>query len=332
MNDVKVKIDLKKPVGYVGIGIPLILECVAEDAEAKAYTKCTSLDDVKTAGYEATTDMYKTAELIFMQDNPPKEIAICTTNTTVVEWLTTTGNLTKEWRHLICINAKEETAAIIAEIEKTTDKMFFAGVAVDDATKYTTENINRTVMFYCTSTKYAYPEAAFVGATAGLTAGSFTYKNIILKGIEPQELSDSEIENIHKKGGITFVTKAGDNVTSEGKTLGGEYIDIIDSKDYIIQQITYRTQKLLNKSRKIAYDNNGIAMLESVTVDVLQSAYNNGIIANTADGAPDYSVNYILRENTKETDRAKRNYVGGSFTFALAGAIHFVEITGEITL
>jgi hypothetical protein len=81
----------------------------------------------------------------------------------------------------------------------------------------------------------------------------------------------------------------------------------------------------------VPYDNNGIAMLESVAVDVLQDAYNNGMIATKANGDPDYSVYYALREDVPESDRASRQYLYGGFTFALAGAIHYVEISGTIT-
>lgn len=351
MNDVKVKIDLTKPVGRMGLGTPLILHCKSTEAESGgtitediAYTECSSLDEVKTAGYEETTDTYRAIKLLFMQNEAPKKIAVCTTTKTAVEWLSDLANLNKDWRQLICVYsdntaAEANVAKIIPKIEATSDKMFFAGLPVDSTFKASDVSditeIKRTVLFYCTdgnTTPYKNPEAALVGATAGLEAGSFTYKNVILCGITPQVLTDVEIEAIHQKGGITFVTKAGDNVTTEGKVAGGEYIDIIDTEDYIIQQLTYRTQKLLNTSKKIAYTNNGIAMLESVAIDVLQKAFNNGVIATKADGSPDYSVNYMLREDTKETDRVERRYVGGQFTFALAGAIHYVEITGEITV
>jgi hypothetical protein len=95
--------------------------------------------------------------------------------------------------------------------------------------------------------------------------------------------------------------------------------------------MTYKTQKVLNNAAKVPYDNNGIAMLESVAVDVLQGAFNDGMIATKEDGSPDYTVSYALREDTSEVDRAARQYIGGTFTFALAGAIHRVEITGTIT-
>ena len=174
--------------------------------------------------------------------------------------------------------------------------------------------------------------AALVGEASGRDVGTFTYKNLILKGIEPEDLSDTEIDAITAANGIAFVTKAGDNVTTEGKAMSGEYIDIVDSKDYVISNLEYQTQKMLNTMGKIPYDNNGIAVLESAAVNVMNDAYNKGIIATNDDGTPGYSVDYATREETDEADRAARKYLGGHFSFKLAGAVHMVEISGEIEI
>ena len=338
-NDVKIKIDLKKPMGKIGFGIPLILsEGTATDI---SYKECRDLTEVVKAGYAENTEAYKTAELIFMQENAPEKIALCSTTGTASEFLSDSENVSKNWRQLLVLSKESEDdeesedsiLAVAAKIESLEGKMFFANVPVSSEEYTNALNYKRTVLFYCdTSNGYTMPAAALVGETAGRVPGSFTYKNLVLKGIQPQNISDSRIEEIHKSGGITFVTKAGDNVTSEGIVTNGEFIDIIDSEDYIIQQLAYQTQKLLNSSSKVPYDNNGIAMLESVAVNVLQTAYNNGMIAQAEDGGADYTVDYGLRESTDEDDRQARKYVNGSFSFALAGAVHSVDITGEITI
>lgn len=332
--DVKVHIDLTKPIGTVGFGVPLIL---LENAEtAVAYTEVSSIAGVESAGFEEGSIVYKAALLLFMQNNAPKQIAVCAVTGAATSALADEALINKGWRQLIVVNEGNATAStvpsIAAAVEALDGKLYFAGLEADDETTITVSGLRRTVLFYCNATTDApVPVAALVGEIAGRTAGSFTYKNLILSGIEPQELSDAQIDAIHAKGGITFVRKAGDNVTSEGKLAGGEYVDILDVEDYIIQQLAYRTQKLLNNASKVPYDNNGIAMLEAVAIDVLQSAYNNGMIATNADGAADFAVNYAAREDTSETDRANRRYLGGTFRFALAGAIHEVEITGSIT-
>lgn len=334
--DVKVKIDLAKPVGKAGFGVPLILE--ANTGKKIDYTEVSSIAEVVAAGFPESSRAYKAAALMFSQNNAPKTIALCGISEGQIATALSDVSLTsKPWRQLVLVSRDvdfptQEIPAIVSAVEALEGKMLFLCKHnnFEYAEGLNTSGINRTVLFYGGEDE-ELGAAALVGEAAGKTAGSFTYKNMILKGIKPQALTVTEVEAIHDKGGIAFVTKAGDNVTSEGKTAGGEYIDIIDSEDYIIQQITYRTQKVLNSADKVPYDNNGIALLESVAVDVLQEAYNNGMIATKEDGTPDYSVSYALREDTTETDRANRNYFGGSFAFALAGAIHHVEITGTIS-
>lgn len=333
--DVKVHIDLAKPVGSIGFGMPLIL--LENASKAIEYAEVSSVAEMVELGFTAGSNAHKAAQLIYAQKHAPKTIAVVAVAAAATEALEDPILVEKGWRQLIVVSENEESAstvsAISAAVEALEHKMYFASLDTDDATTIAVSGLDHTVLFYCDATEAApVPVAALVGETAGMAAGSFTYKNLMLSGILPQELTETEIEAIHNKGGITFVQKAGDNVTSEGKTVGGEYIDIIDSEDYIVQQIAYKTQRMLNTSAKVAYDNNGIAALESVAVDVLQSAYNNGMIATNEDGAAAYSVNYAMREDTTEADRAKRQYLGGSFTFALAGAIHHVEITGEITV
>ena len=331
--DVKVNIDLTKPVGKLGFGVPLIL--VENAKKAVAYTEVSTIAEIVTAGFAATTDVYKTALLMFGQDNAPKRIAICAVTTAATAALGAEELPSKSWRQLIVISESGTASAvadIAAAVEALEGKLYFANLDTDDTTEITVSGLRRTVLFYCDATEeYPVPVAALVGATAGREAGSFTYKNLVLKSIAAQDLLDSQIDAIHAKGGITFVTKAGDNVTSEGKVAGGEFIDIVDSEDYIVQQLAYKTQKVLNNAAKVPYDNNGIAMLESVAADVLHGAYNNGMIGNNADGTPAYTVSYALREDTTEAERTSRKYLGGTFSFVLAGAVHTVEITGTIT-
>lgn len=332
--DVKVKIDLTKPVGNVGFGMPLIMQEKA--TKAVPYTVVSGMAEVVAAGFANTTDVYKAAQLMFMQNNAPKQVAVCAVEGGADAALADVELVGKGWRQLVVVaegDAVTDVAKVAAAVEALEGKMYFEGLDVDDETAMTVTGMRRTVLFYCNATEEApVPVAALVGAIAGKPVGSYTVKNQILKGIAAQELTDAQIDAIHAKGGITFVAKAGDNVTSEGKVAGGEYIDVIDNEDYIIQQITYKTQKLLNNADKIPFDNNGIAMLETAAQDVLAGAYGNGMIANKADGTPDYSVNYAMREDMAEADRAARKYLGGRFHFALAGAVHEVEVNGEITV
>lgn len=332
--DVKVKIDLAQPIGKVGFGVPLILEENA--SKAVAYTECKSLTAVKEAGFTENSKVYKAAKTIFMQNDAPATIAVCGATEAAAVWCGNVANVGQNWRQLVVVNEGDTATAvkdIIPVIELTKDKMYFADVDLDDSTTLTVDGIQRSVLCFAKASEdYPSAAAAVVGATAGKLAGSINYKNVIIKGIAPQNVDDTKLDAIHAKGGITFVKKAGDVVTSAGVTAGGDYIDIIDGIDYVISNIEYKTQKVFNTMDKVTFDNKGISILESVCVNVMKDAYNNGIIATGDDGTPMYTVNYAKREDTDASDRAVRHYKGGNFAFTVAGAVDNCDVVGSLEI
>ena len=333
-SDVKVVIDIAKAVTGSGFGFPLIFQGKA--TAAIPYTECSSINDVTTAlgSNYATNPIYKAALLMLMQNTAPAKFAIMASTNATVDALPAV--IDKEWRQLIVVSLgteDESTAAeISAYIETTATKMYFTSAAT--VAGATISGNERTVMLVHTDTDstVVFPEAALVGATAGKPAGSVNYKNQILNGLNPVALTDAQLTAIEAAHAMAAVVKAGYVVTSDGKTTSDEYIDIVDSKDYIVQNIEYQTQLVLIQNDKIPYDNNGISMLENVCVNVLRDAANNGMIATNDEGSFIYSVDYQPRSATSATDRANRTYVEGSFSFALAGAVDTVQINGTIEI
>lgn len=328
-NDVKVVIEVAKASPRAGFGYPLIF--AGTHSKAVAYTEVSSLAEVVTAGFTAESDVYKAASLLYMQANAPSKIAVCASTDATVTALPNVLN--EGWRQLIVIGGEgdSDVEAISDYIEASgKHAIYFANVIKGDAAIAAVEGNERTVLVAYDSNDVACPEAALVGATAGLDVGSFTYKNIILKGVTAQTYTDSEVETLHEAGVITILKKAGSIVTSEGIVVSGEYIDIVDSKDYIIQQIEYQSQSLMNRVPKLPYDNRGIASLEGVVVSVLMDAAAMGMIAQNDDGTYDYSVEFGTRANCAASDISTRAYNEGKFSFALAGAIHTAKISGTI--
>ncbi len=331
-NDVKVVIELAKASAKAGFGYPLIF--AGMQSVAVPYKEVGSLEEVVTAGFTAESDVYKAAQLMLMQNDAPSKFAVFGSTEPAVTALPTV--LGEGWRQLIvasdAVEGESTVAAISAYIEGCgKPAMYFtAGGKADVDTIAAIEGNERTVVVAYDTADVDYPEAAVVGATAGLDVGSFTYKNIILKGVTAQSYTSSEVDALHEKGVITILRKAGAIVTSEGVTMSKEYIDIVDSKDYIIQQIEYQGQSLMNRVKKLPYDNRGIASLEATVVSVLMDAANNGMIAVKDDGSYDYTVNFAPRSECLASDISARHYAEGKFEFALAGAIHTAKIKGSI--
>lgn len=321
--DVKITINMTKPVGSLGFGYPLILEVSAESE--KAYKEVSSLTEVVTAGYETTSDMYKTAQLMFMQEHAPEKIAICSIAGTASDWLGVDSNVRKDWRQLVVLGIADEqgeknNVASAIEAQNTYPKMFYSDYKKYDTTcaKY-----DRTVALYYPETEdIPCPVAALVGEVAGCEIGSYTLNNMTVNGITGLELAETDIEKIHKAGYITYVLSAGDTVASEGVTTSGEFVDNTDNNDWIKTQLEYKIQKVLNNNLKVPYNNSGISMLESAATSVMAEAKTKGII-------DDFTVTFALRENTTEEDRIARKYIGGNIQYEMAGAIHTVEVTCE---
>jgi hypothetical protein len=134
LYDVSVNIDLTKPIGKQGFGVPLIL--VEKATKAVEYTEVTTVAEVVTAGFAATTTAYKAAQLLFAQTSAPKKVAICAVTTDAATALADASLISREWRQLIVVSDGEASAVstISTAVEALDGKMYFAGLDTDDDT------------------------------------------------------------------------------------------------------------------------------------------------------------------------------------------------------
>ena len=344
-KDVTININRAAVATNVGTWMPLIF--AGKNTSAIAYTVCRSLEDViitvggitpsdteqqkatKTAAAKAT-GIYKAAQLMLMQNDAPAEFAICASTA-----VTTTGIvdvLAREWRQLIVVSigvTGEDTAKAISDYIETTDKLFFVSAT---STSGVTSTNERTIwVVHDDVNDVEHPESAVVGATAGKPAGSINYKNMEVRGLTPPDITDAQLDAIRAVNGIALIYRSGKVVTSDGKTASGEYIDILDGIDFVVQGITNETEAFLISADKVKYDNTGIAQLENICYDVLSQAASQDIIA-IDDNVPQFTVDYKPRSETRQADRAARRYVEGNFTFSLAGAIDTVVVNGTVEI
>lgn len=336
LSDVKVRISTVKPIGTTGFGKPLI---VGEAVGGHPYTEYIDLEGL-AKDFNADTEIYALAAALLEQSNRPGRFAVAaydpasvvagdnTTAAAMVEDL-----LGQDWYFLITVERDPLIIADIAEVVETSNskglpKLFSTQVAAaTDLTGF--GELDRT--FIAVHPDNERIDAAIIGAVGSREVGSVTWQGKTLEGITPQVLSGAEQDAIESVNGYAYVTKAGDDVTSEGKVLSGEYIDVMHGMDWVKTNIEQTVQQIKNRSGKIPYTNGGIATLESGVMSVLKTAYNQGIIAEDGAGNPLYTTDFRGRDEVSQEDRALRRYTGGKFTFELAGAIHTAEITGSVS-
>ncbi|GED69392.1 hypothetical protein BRE01_30940 [Brevibacillus reuszeri] len=330
-SDVTVTIDIQRPTPKLGFGKPLIIGTSADGMDYKTYYDLPAV----MKDFAENTEIYKAAfSLLNQEDNSPSEIAVMMRKTEDETWTQfMTKSFAKDWYFLVSTSGLVTDITAIADVieQNNSRQYFFSTSSKEDLATIKAKKYTRTTGFYHTTTDN-YPEAAWLGVAASADVGSITWKFKTLKGITPLDIDTTELNEIHNLGANTYVTKAGDDVTSEGKTVSGEYIDIIHARDYLVFSIQYAIQKLLNRSPKVRFDNTGIAQLEGETRTILKRADLNGMIAHDADGQALFSTSFKGRDEVDPADREKREYNHGKFRFELAGAIHAAAIKGTIVL
>ncbi|MGG3450185.1 DUF3383 family protein [Domibacillus aminovorans] len=332
MKDVKVTINLRKPLGLTGLGKPLILAQKTGTSSLKNYS---SIEAVKV-DYIESTSVYKKAFAIFNQEQPPAVIAIATYDTAAVAPApkTAVDAVTKyydeDWYFAVVsdeVIAEQIKVADFIELKKF--KMFSMRTKLQaDRATIKAKSYKYTINTYHVPDEGI--DAALVGALGSQEVGSLTWKFKTLKGITPTEMLDDEMNTIHADGAICYVRKMGIAQTSEGKVVSGEYIDVVHGLSWVITEIEKNVQNTYIQNKKLPFDHRGIATLDSATKTALKLGHRQGIIAEDDAKNPIYSTSTLSRTEVQAAERGARIYNGLGFSFELAGAIHEANITGEV--
>lgn len=227
------------------------------------------------------------------------------------------------------IDSKKERFAIVG-LPATAEN-----VAKIADTKKAFGNSPRTIFFVsgADQAEAEYGIGGLVGAVGNETVGAFTWKFRKIGGVKPVDLTVTQIQKLHENNAFTYVTKAGLDQTSEGKTLSGEFIDALHGDDWVKASLETELQKLLSNSKKITFDSAGIAQIDATVTAVLTTATNNGIISvNPETNAGEFAVTTASRAQSSEEDIAQRNYTGLKFSYTRSGAIHTVRVNGQINI
>lgn len=333
LQDVTVTIDISKPSALTGLGTPLIL---VKKEVASGYEEYDNLEDIKVSLGEESNG-YKIAKQIFNQgDSRPEKVAIATYNPAAEPPITATSVLENyfynDWYFVMLDTGAATDYKEISDVVEEKELKIAAHI-VDNASDL---EVLKTGMYDRTFVIQHHKisefiQAALIGQVGSKPVGSVTWKFKNLKFATPQDITPIQLEEIHRNGGIAYVTKAGINQTSEGKVISGEYIDVMHGKDWIKINIEQKIQHLFATNPKIAYSDSGIAQIEGAVRTVLETAGQNGIIATDDANQYLYTIKTKKRTEVSASDRAARKYSGLSFSFELEGAIHEAKIKGEIS-
>lgn len=163
---------------------------------------------------------------------------------------------------------------------------------------------------------------------------TWAYKN--LGGLTPSDFSDTFIANLEAVNTNYFERLAGQNVTRLGKVKAGEWIDVIRFRDWLENDMRVRVATVLLANPKIPYTDPGIALVRTaMTASLMQGQRNGGISEATVntDGTltPGFEVSVPTAASIPAADKAKRVLNNCRFAAYLSGAIHVIQIKGNLS-
>lgn len=187
---------------------------------------------------------------------------------------------------------------------------------------------DKTFCIFSENADTEFPECALMAYQLQEQPGSNTWAYKDLTGVTVSSLSSTASSNISGKNGITFEEIGGARATTEGKMVGGEYIDVMVFALWLEARMTERIWFRLANSKKIPYTQAGATIIEAE----IRAQLTEGVRVGGIAPAPAFQV-YVPNVLDLEPNlRASRIFEGITFEARLAGAIHKVKIRGSLTI
>lgn len=176
-----------------------------------------------------------------------------------------------------------------------------------------------------------YPECAIIGKQSTTEPGSSTWKFKEVTGVTPSNLTTTQSIVLKGtrfdagKGYNTYEPVGGRVMFAEGRMVNGEFIDIIRFAHWVQARMSERIFMSLMNSQKTPYTTAGFAVIEGH----MRAVLNEGVEVG---GLADYQVIVPNPRNIDPNSRANRVAEGFEFSGTLQGAIHFIGISGNLTI
>lgn len=307
-------------------------------------------DNEEQAGEETLTQLHLEAK------NPGTAFSVKVTSNLTVSMDATTEDIADTMAAVVASDSDfygialasraEEDILAMAEWAESNEKLFGTATAADGAknseitndigSQLQAKNYYRTFWFYHALAATEYPECAIMARCFSINPGGETWANKQLSSITTDSLSETEALAVQGKNGNTFEPFRNISITQNGKVAAGEWIDVIRFRDWLTEEIKVNVFNLLINRDKVPYTDAGIAAIEAAIRSALTLGQTRGGIApteydDTGNKNLGFTVSVPLASTISPNQKAQRILNDVKFTARLAGAIHVVNITGNLT-
>lgn len=345
-NIVNVTITLESPPASGASYSNILLVSKVPESPSETMddlTVITSPADLKKYGYKADDPVYVAASIVFSQSPCPKKVYVTARKVAeepTLETLDVTLDRinTAEW-YGFALCGYTEKADIEAAIKwaEAHEKLFC--YTYHDADRPTSlQGYFRTYDVYADSTDDSgcdYVALALMAKCFGYEPGSETWALKNLAAVPTSVITADKVMEYQDKNSTCYVNVDGTSITQGGKTIGGEWIDVIRFRDYLTNEIKARVFAYLVANKKVPYTDAGITGIHGQVIAALKAGQQTGGIPDVEyddagnEIAP-YTItvprSYQIDKATKQT----RKLPVIKFTARLAGAIHAAEVSGVL--
>ena len=301
-----------------------------DPADVGVYT---SLARVADAGWKNGEQVYDALAVAFAQKNTPRSVVVAIRKEeedirTVLE-----RAAGKEEFYGIYITEMEEgdleDAAAWAE---ENDRLL--AVTVMDETK--SSDSMRVVALRSAGETDDYSALGWMVFCFGYDPGSETWAYKTITGVDPGDYTSAQKDQMEENNVNYYVSVAGSDITYPGKTCGGEFIDNIRFRDWLLSRLQREIFQLFVANPKIPFTDSGIGLVENRIRYVLKLGQEvGGIVEDTYEGddlIPGYTVSVPAAKDISVSEKKQRRLSGITFQASLTGAIHLVEIKGSVVI
>lgn len=185
----------------------------------------------------------------------------------------------------------------------------------------------RTGLLYTPGLYTEWHAAAWMGNRLPADPGSDTWAFKGLSGVSVYALTDTQRASLDAKYVNYYIDGGGLAITYPGVSSAGEFLDVTRFVDWLKARMQERVLAVQVNNDKIPFTDRGIALVVAEVRAQLQQGVNVGGIADD----PAFTVSYPRASEVSSSDRAARRLSGVTFNGRLAGAIHELDITGNVT-
>lgn len=319
------------------------------DADPTATEIVTGLKALINADSACVVTASGTSTLILTADNAGQPFT-CELGARLTQVATTASNgiaddiasaidSDNDWYFMLMTSVVEHEVLTAAATIEALRKMFCylsSDATVRSSVTTDIASVLKAALYYRTFISYSgtpaeRSDAAFVGRVAPLSPGSETWFGKTMAGVTKDAWTDTEQTRLNTKNVNYYLELGGKNITFNGKTAGGEFIDVIRFIDWLQARMQEQVFGDITSLDKLPFTDNGISVIDLGMRAVLE----RGVAAGGIASSNDYTVTVPKSKDIYANDKAARKMISPNcpkFTAVLAGAIHATDIGGEVTL